>query len=224
MNERDLDAVARLNALLGNDPSAAPLLMSARYTQVARLNLILLKTLLDVRRLRGIFITIDRPHHYMAHLMRLHGVGQENLLYLDAISSHSADTKVGSTVAGMLGGPFQIQRLPSVLQGEDGAPGGLPIDWNRVDFLLLDNLGTLLMYNTRQAVEEFLTQFVASLQTPRRRFTAFVVDSSQRPDLHALLERLCSRALTVTQNLDLLEGVQPQHLAPASPPGQRSEA
>lgn len=218
MNERDLEMVARLDAFLGAEAIQAPLLVSAHHTQVARLNLILLKVLLDLRRLRGIFITIDRPHQYMTHLMRLHGVSQENLLYLDAISSHSADTKTGTAVAGMLNGPFQIERLPSMLCGDGSAPGGLPIDWSRVDFMLLDNLGTLLMYNTQKSVEEFTANFLAVLEVPRRRFTAFIVDASQRPDLYRLLEPRCPRTLAISQSFSVLdEGprLQPTPMGPA---------
>ncbi len=78
------------------DESASVYLVHTKYTNLVRVNLVLLKAFLDEKHKRGLMITIDRPHQYVSHLMQLHGVDQTNLTFIDAISMHAADTKGGA--------------------------------------------------------------------------------------------------------------------------------
>ena len=61
-------------------------LVVSRYTERMRVNICLLKFFLHEMKQKGIFITIDRPHQYTASLLTLHGISQDNLVYIDAVS------------------------------------------------------------------------------------------------------------------------------------------
>ena len=56
------------------------ILMVSKYTERTRVNLILLKFFLEEMNMRGIFITIDRPHQYIEYLLNLHGISQKKLI------------------------------------------------------------------------------------------------------------------------------------------------
>ena len=66
-------------------------LVVSKYTERTRVNLILLKFFLEEMKMRGIFITIDRPHQYIEYLLKLHGISQDKLLYIDVVSQLSGE-------------------------------------------------------------------------------------------------------------------------------------
>ena len=79
MNKRDLYVMEQLKKDLDKkvmeqmkkdlDNKSNLILVSTNQVQLARTNLIMLNLLLSQMKLKGIFISVDRPHQYMVHLV-----------------------------------------------------------------------------------------------------------------------------------------------------------
>ncbi len=199
MNERDLELVQAISSVIDDDGLSSLYLLQTRYTNLVRLNLVVLKALLEMKGRKGIMITVDRPHQYLSHLMQLHGVDQSNLTFLDAISTHAADTKGGAVAPEFQMGPFHIEALPDVLAEPSGQGALGLVDLSRVEFVVIDNISTLLTYNSMESVKEFLRKYMEVVvdrkSTPVQ--TVVVMDKDQHPDLYALISAVSRKAIDV---------------------------
>ncbi len=196
MNEKDLQLVHAVGTVIEVDADASIYVLHAKYTNLVRVNLVLLKAFLEEKRKRGMMITIDRPHQYVSHLMQLHGVDQTNLTFIDAISTHSADTKGGAVAPEFQRGPFHIETLPDFLMRPDNG-AGLAVDLSKMDFVIIDNVSTLLTYNSMESIRRFFVRYLEVLRAISGQGiqTALVMDRDQYPQLFDFVASLARKSI-----------------------------
>jgi len=154
-------------------------------------------------------ITVDRPHQYLSHLMQLHGVDQTNLVFIDAISLHSADTKGGEVAPEFQMGPFHIETLPDFLMKHEDGGSSFQIDMSTIDFVIIDNVSTLLTYNTMESIKRFFQRYVEVLNGVKSRGiqTALVMDRDQHTELYEYIFSLSRKSIELGQDM-LVKGVR----------------
>lgn len=203
MNDRDLQLVHAVSTVIEVDDGASIYLLNTKYTNLVRVNLVLLKVFLDEKHKRGLMITIDRPHQYLSHLMQLHGIDQSNLTFIDAISVHSADTKGGAVAPELQSGPFHIETLPDFLARKDSGGSGVAVDLSKVEFVIIDNVSTLMTYNTMDSIKRFLQKYVEIVKAtkPVGLQTAIAMDKQQHPDLFQLIAELSRKSIELGSDM-----------------------
>lgn len=67
MNERDLQLAEAINEIMDETNEPSIYLIHTKYTNVVRVNLVVLKAFLERKAKKGIMITIDRLHQYVSH-------------------------------------------------------------------------------------------------------------------------------------------------------------
>src|SRR5208337_1952346 len=107
MNETDLTVMRSLMTSLVRVRWKGTVIIDVSQMHLMRMHLILLKGLLEERSMRGLFLSVDRPHQYLEHLARMQKIDIGGMAFADIICRYSADTKQGSKV-GLLAGPFNI--------------------------------------------------------------------------------------------------------------------
>ena len=209
MNEKDLELVHAVSSILTGEDGSSMYLLHAKYTNLVRVNLILLKAFLEDKKQRGLMITIDRPHQYLSHLMQLHGVDQTNLVFVDAISLHSADTKGGEVAPEFQMGPFHIEALPDFLMKHQDDGSSFQIDMSKMDFVIIDNVSTLLTYNSMESIRRFFQRYVEVLKGVKSRGiqTALVMDRDQHTELYEYISNLSRKSIDLGQDM-LVKGVR----------------
>ncbi len=152
MNERDLKLEEALSSQLGVDGN--DYMFTTKQVFLVRVNLVILKLLLEERKKRGIAVVLDRPHGYLAHLLTLHKIDQTNLSYIDTVAKFSGDCvfedpkKVIYT-----NGPFHVELLLNAFsEGYTDDFQTKVIDISEVDFIIIDNIATALTYNTMESI------------------------------------------------------------------------
>lgn len=202
VNEKDLQLVHAVGAVIEVDADASIYVLHAKYTNLVRVNLVLLKAFLEEKRRKGMMITIDRPHQYVSHLMQLHGVDQTNLTFIDAISTHSSDTKGGAVAPEFQRGPFNIESLPDFFTKPDNGQG-LIVDMSKVDFVIIDNVSTLLTYNSMDSIKRFFVKYIKVLKAARPDGiqTALVMDRDQHPELFDFVSSLARKAIDLSPDM-----------------------
>jgi|Deesub1362A_J573_1020465.scaffolds.fasta_scaffold00776_11 hypothetical protein len=182
MNEKDIRIMRYLDAKM--DDLKGMHLFDTDYTQIARLNLILLALLLQERGYRGIVVTVDRPHQYMAYLMDLHKIPQENVIYIDLILNYSG-LELKRERTRFTRGPFEIDLFENMLTkgyswtGEEADR----IDLSAVDFILIDNVSTLMYYNTFRRVSDFIRNFALKVKAIGSLRGIITIDSNHQEHL-----------------------------------------
>ena len=199
MNEKDIQLAQTISSVIETDAGGLVYLVNTKHTNLVRVNLVLLKAFLEEKKQRGLLITIDRPHQYVSHLLQLHGVDQTNLTFVDAISSHAADTKAGAVAPEFQKGPFHIETLPDFFLKQCPDPSSLQIDMSKVDFVIIDNVATLLMYNTMESIKRFFQKYVEVLKSVRSTgiLTALMMDRELHPDLFKFIVELSKKTIEI---------------------------
>ncbi len=194
MSERD-DLL--MESVLGSldDVRAGPILIEADSTQFVRVNLLLLKALLRERKMPGIFVSVDRPHQYKAHLLRIHGVHTSNLRFLDVIGRFSADRKIEQVSMNFVDTPFQVESLPEMLRCYMNAPGPGPSSPG-CTFGVIDNITSLLTYNSYASVERFLRNLVVLAKSWGEIIIVFTLDREKSGLLYETARSLVSCELS----------------------------
>ncbi|OPY31812.1 MAG: hypothetical protein A4E32_01415 [Methanomassiliicoccales archaeon PtaU1.Bin124] len=199
MNDKDLRLMAYLKESIGEPAKPGPILLDVKSTQFVRINLLLLKALSPENGMPGIFIAIDRPHQYMVHLLTMHQINSTGLVFLDAISRFSADTKTASAKVGFVHGPSHVDELPNAIREWSTNANGNSLDMQSLRFAMIDNLAALLTYNSYSSVELFLRNFVGVLSTTKL-VIPFVVDKERNCVLYEMVRSLCENEISVNEN------------------------
>jgi len=201
MNEKDLYLMAYLKDNLSAFDNG-PVLLDVKSTQFVRVNLLLLKAFSSMPGRPGMFIAVDRPHHYMLHLMGMHQIDPQGLIFIDAISRFAADTKNSHNPANQLNAPSNIDSLPSVIR--DWAGNSLqpaPVDLQRCRFAMIDNISSLLLYNSFNNVEVFLQDFIDVLTSHARVQIPLLVDRERNCMLYEAARALCPHEISVNDGI-----------------------
>ena len=222
LNERDLQLAHAVSSMLESDSCDAMFLVQTKYTNLVRVNLVILKALLDDQRKNGLVITIDRPHQYLSHLMQLHQVDQKNLAFLDVISSHSSDSKGEASTKEFHGGPFHIETLPDFLFSGNAESRELGIDISKIQFIVIDNVSTLLTYNTMDSIMRFFERYGELVKSSGHHplLSVLAVDNTLHQSLNALIQPLCKRTIDVGMDMSIKNpGLPIAAGSPAAPTG-----
>jgi len=190
---------------LGDSIDGGVALINAPSTQFVRVNLILLKGLIDELGRSGVFISVDRPHQYMVHLMRMHGMAIEQVTFIDVISRFSADKKVGVAKVGFVDGPFNINSLPDTISMMS-LQGGTPMDSiSKGGFAMIDNIAALQVYNRNPTVELFINNFILMAKSSGNIFVPLVLDSEKSQTLFQYARGLADREVVVGKDFSVSE-------------------
>jgi hypothetical protein len=206
MNEKDVALMNRFLSEVSGRENGKRVLLSVKYNQISKMNLILLKALIGEQGKHGLFVTVDRPHQYMKYLLDLHKIPRDDLLFLDIISRFSGESlKAGDNEANTAT-PFRISELLDLLENGGGGRDKrtAKIDFGLLDFVMIDNLGAMLSYNELDDVAAFIQKYLRLVTRYGRLFTAIVIDVRTQPDLYRAVQGLCQQEFLVTDDGNLV--------------------
>lgn len=153
MNERDLKLEAALSSQLGVDGN--DYIFTTKQVFMVRVNLVILKLLLEDRKKKGVAVVLERPYAYLAHLLSLHKIDQTNLSYIDTVAGFSGDYIIDDPKKVVYtNGPFHVELLVNAFSdGYDDDFKTKAIEIEDVDFIMIDNVASTLTYNTMEEIE-----------------------------------------------------------------------
>lgn len=195
MNARDLLQSENLRRQLGEAPRPGLFLLDVSTTQFVVVELVLLKALLGEGN-PGLFISVDRPHRYMTHLLDMHRIDHNGLQFLNVMSRFSPTNGGSASKVDFIEGPGHIDELPRALRDRLVTERGL--DLSKFQFALIDNVSILLTYNSPQAVEMFLRDFVHLLSG--NMAVTLVIDRQKYPNLYHAALSLGGKELRLEQH------------------------
>jgi len=135
--------LAQIKDSLG-DILAKTTLFTIRSKFNARLNIMLLKYLVNELGLKGVYICLERPSSYIEKLLRGRDVNLDNIILLDAISKVSGDQstcEVATTE--LMETPFSKEFLERVL---GTGTGNSVMELEDIDFVIIDSLSVMSCY------------------------------------------------------------------------------
>ncbi|MEE9150404.1 MAG: hypothetical protein V3U20_01050 [Thermoplasmata archaeon] len=202
MNIEDIQLMRNIISQLGDMNHGNKVLFSVSYERIAKTNLILLRALLEELSKKGILVTVDRPHQYMEHLLRMHRIDYNNLLFIDTIARFSGNILSDNLDIGnvrIVASPFQIDLLPGLFALNPEDVGGIEgkIDVTGMDFILIDNVATMLNYNDPSTVESFLENYLAKFRNLNNILISLTLDRVTHISLYQAARKLFDREINV---------------------------
>jgi len=190
MNESDSIMMRSLMASLKRLEWRGTVVIDVSQTHLMRMQLILLKGLLEERGMRGLFLSVDRPHQYLEHLARMQNINIGGMAFADIICRYSADTKQGSKVE-LLAGPFNINNTSSAFHAWAHSVGDALLDPNKGGFALVDNPAALLPYNSPARVEFFLGSIHEAFEKDMIVLVPLLIDKERNHALYESIRQYC---------------------------------
>ena len=206
MNEKDIVLMNKFLSEVSGRENGKRVLLSVKYNQISKINLILLRALIREQGKHGLFVTVDRPHQYMTYLLDLHKIPRDDLLFLDIISRFSGETSMVCDTETNTASPFRINELLDLLEQGGGGRDKrtAKIDFGLLEFIMIDNLGAMLSYNEMDDVAAFIQKYLHLVERYGRLFTAIVIDVRAQPDLYKAVQGLCQQEFLVADDGNLV--------------------
>ena len=139
-------------------------------------NLILLKALADINGMRGLVITLEKPHHYLTYLLAIQGISQRNLTYVDLAYSKIKRVhfplKLTKENASIIGGFINSER----------------ISLSDFDFVMVDNISTAKMFLTKNSLIDFVT-YLLDEATKRGLSLILPMDVYREKEIHSVVRK-----------------------------------
>lgn len=205
MNVRHIQLAERLSKILdAQGEKIRVVTISTPSVNIAIVNLLLLKAWLEYLEKQGVFVTIDRPHQYIEHLLKMHEIDYSKLAFIDMASSFGGDIKDQESDSATMCGPFSPMDLLDLIRitGLETPPSYL--DLLRFDFILLDNINSLMMYNSHDLIKKFLQSLLKLIREADKIFIAFVMDPRLDKRLFDDLSKQSDTCLDIDKNMDIV--------------------
>ena len=164
------------------------------------INLQLLKFFLQERTQTGVFITFDRPHQYISKLLKYNNINQEGLTFVDAISLISGETSQNTGInVQFMKGPYQIGIFKNLVARGFGFEGKSrpEIELKDLDFIMIDDIAALTVYNDMASVKNFITTFLSTVEQLNTFLVALVIDANHNKDIYSMVRYHCDREILV---------------------------
>jgi len=204
LNEKSVQLSSRLAEIIGKQSGSSIVdTISASSLNIASINIIVLKSMLDILKKQGIFVTIDRPHQYVQHLLKIHKIDYSKLTFIDVISSYSGDRKKGVPGLAIPRGPFSLSDLIDLIRLTKATPQAEYLDLVKLDFLIFDNICSLLIYNTPESVMKFLDRLIGLIRETEGISIVFVVDREEHPALYEFLSSHSDLLMDIRKDLSM---------------------
>ena len=191
------------------------ILVVSKYTERTRVNLILLKFFLEEMNMRGIFITIDRPHQYIEYLLKLHGIPQDKLLYIDVVSHLSGEIHLNdSSNVFFMDGPYEVGFLDKAMdECYEPQPviDNVPKDYvnlKEMDFILVDDIAALSKYLDDDGIKKFIDSYMMSIRRLATVIAPLVLDINKNKEMFNILKQNCESIIFINLMKSMVKEVQ----------------
>ncbi|MGM0405940.1 MAG: hypothetical protein ACQEQM_07355 [Thermoplasmatota archaeon] len=186
MNPHDLNVIDKIFKELKEIENRGAVVFNANFTKIAKTNLLLLKGLMEIEGEKGLFVSLDRPHQYMSYLLKIHDVDQDDLWFIDAVTRMSGEKKNTEGNVDFLEDAFHVGDLFHYLKEHNGE--FLRID--DIDFIVIDNIATMLNYNRTAKVKEFIIKFKEFTDKHPHVLAGVTIDPESNPELSEIINEL----------------------------------
>lgn len=212
MNEKQLQIASVFADMMGQRSDGSKIVTIATPSvNIASVNLVILKALLDLMKEQGVFVTIDRPHQYIEHLLKIHKIEYSKLTFIDMISTFSGDTKRGIPGLEAAQGPFSLSDLLDLIKISSVAKDSQFFELLRLDFLLFDNIASLLIYNSYEQIQNFFSELLSLLKESGSIFVTFIIDPDHHSEVYNHFSTQSNTLLEIKKDMSLVQKMGDGH-------------
>lgn len=181
-------------------------LFLVRAQQIARINLSILRICLSERKERGIYISIDKPDKHVKQILERQNISREGG-YVDtglsstgehqAISSPMGANKRILVVSGIFCPTLFLDSIEATKAASAEARGRIEAELASMNFIMLDNISTMVIYNSHAKVHEFFKRFDDFCKGYPNLRVYMSSDKNIPPDVYQLARSVIDREVEI---------------------------
>lgn len=139
-------------------------------------------------KLNGIYVSLNTPYSTLLTELSSKGINTSQLYFIDGISKKSS-SDVKADNAHFLQSPSSLTELSIVLTH------GLNI--GEINFVLMDSLSTMLLYNKQDLTERFFHFIAGKLKSFNVTGIIMILDEERSRKLMPVLSQICDATITL---------------------------
>lgn len=191
---KELKTTKELFSYLSGLPKDFVVLVNVRAEDYMRVNVGILKTLVNEEKLPGVYITVNKPYMTMKRVLEENGINIDKLYFVDCITQTAGGDVVKDGNVFYLDSPQNLTGL-GVAMGE--AVTAIP---GKDKFLFLDTLSTLLLYHNAGTVAKFSHFLTGRIRTWGLRGILISLEREADPLLTSQLAQFCDAVVNLGKN------------------------
>ena len=174
------------------------ILFLVKAPQIARINLAILRICLTERKERGIYISIDKPDKHVKQILERHNISKEGSYVDTGISSSTGQhqkispptgSKKVLVVSGIFCPTLFLDSIDATMASSPDAKDKLLKELGSMNFIMIDNLSTMSIYNSKKKIEEFFQRFETFMQKFPNLRVFMSTDKSVQKDIYQMARR-----------------------------------
>jgi len=139
---------------------------------------------------KGVYVAASRPYIFILKQMGKRNIGTGNLLFIDCTSGMGGEQDGGGACT-YIENPAALEEISMhiSLSLRKLNPGG--------NFLIMDSISTLLIYNTLHSMEEFSMFLINKMRMEDVSCILIIIEKQVPEELEQILTAMCDRVIHV---------------------------
>lgn len=166
------------------------LVSAENYTKT---NTQILKKLINEKKLKGIYITINRPYQNLMEIFNKNGINTQNIFFIDAITKMTGGKETEAKNCLFLDSPSNLTDITIAMRQAVKLMGDVK------KFIFFDALSTLLIYNQGGSVIKFAHFLTGRIRDWKAEGVIISVQKEMDEKLTSQLIQFCDKKLEAFQ-------------------------
>jgi len=152
-------------------------------------NLALLNEFVNVKKLNGIYITVNRPYKSLVSLLQKESIDSSRMFFIDLITKTAADQPKREDNCIFMGSASNLTDLSvAISQAVSANP-------DEKKFIFLDSLSTMLIYNEAGSLSKFSHFLTSRLREWNVNGVFISLDTASDKDVTDTISQFCDRVI-----------------------------
>ncbi len=176
------------------------LLLTVQPQFIIRANITLIKILLK-EELKGLYICINHPSKLIDKVLKTHQIPTKDLIYLDFFTSLTGVYSNMNDNIYFIDNAFSLDAILNAMQvGPKGSSNKFNFDLENIDFILVDNISSLITYTTQEKIQQFIEDLIKNIRKLTAVYGIVIVDNKTSPKIQKLIEHYFDKSVTIKED------------------------
>jgi len=182
-------------------------LFVVRTPQIARINLTVLRILMAERKERGIYISIDKPDKHVKQILERHNISREGSYVDTGVHAENANPEAISApmeasnkilvVSGIFCPTLFLDSIDATKASSPEAKARIVGELRTMNFIMVDNVSTMIAYNSNTKIHEFFVRIDAFLKEFPNIRAFMSTDKNLPPDIYQAARKAVDREVEI---------------------------
>jgi len=185
--------IAAAREVLSKGSKGQVSLMLVSSENYSRYTLELIKLLMNEMKMRGVYLTVNKPYKQLIQGLSKIGVDTDKILFIDCITKLAVDEPSPNEKIIFAGSPGNLTQMGMAI---NQASMKLK-ESNERGFLFFDSMSTLLLYNETKTVAKFAHFLVTRLRVLELDGIVFAVEKDMDREVIRALAQFCDNMVNL---------------------------